>query len=248
MNLGMPVLLQNHQSVFFAFRQLEFLAHIVGNGEVKPTEDKVKAIQDMPVPTTKRKVRSLIGFLNFYRRFIPHFSEIASPLTDLTAKSAPNKVIWTDQHQQAFDTLKKVIITYPVLRNPDFDKMFILQTDSSDRGIGAVLLQEFNGTKLPILFISKKLLFRERQYSTIEKECLAIVRAVSQLREYLEGKQFIIESDHFPLQWLNKMRGQNQRLLRWSLLLQEFTFKLQHIRGKDNKIADVLSRAFESVE
>ena len=233
---------------FFAFRQLEFLAHIVGNGEVKPTEDKVKAIQDMPVPTTKRKVRSLIGFLNFYRRFIPHFSEIASPLTDLTAKSAPNKVIWTDQHQQAFDTLKKVIITYPVLRNPDFDKMFILQTDSSDRGIGAVLLQEFKGTKLPILFISKKLLFRERQYSTIEKECLAIVRAVSQLREYLEGKQFIIESDHFPLQWLNKMRGQNQRLLRWSLLLQEFTFKLQHIRGKDNKIADVLSRAFESVE
>ena len=233
---------------FFAFRQLEFLAHIVGNGEVKPTEDKVKAIQDMPVPTTKRKVRSLIGYLNFYRRFIPHFSEIASPLTDLTAKSAPNKVIWTDQHQQAFDTLKKVIITYPVLRNPDFDKMFILQTDSSDRGIGAVLLQEFNGTKLPILFISKKLLFRERQYSTIEKECLAIVRAVSQLREYLEGKQFIIESDHFPLQWLNKMRGQNQRLLRWSLLLQEFTFKLQHIRGKDNKIADVLSRAFESVE
>ena len=230
---------------FFAFRQLEFLAHGVGNGEVKPKEDKVKAIQDMPVPTTKRKVRSLIGFLNFYRRFIPHFSEIASPLTDLTAKSAPNKVIWTDQHQQAFDTLKRVIITYPVLRNPDFEKKIILQTDSSDRGINAVLLQEFNCTKLPILFISKKLLFRERQYSTIEKECLAIVRAVSQLREYLEGKQFIIESDHFPLQWLNKIRGQSQRPLRWSLLLQEFTFKLQHIRGKDNKIADVLSRAFE---
>ena len=129
----MLVLLPSKCFFFFAFRQLEFLAHIVGNGEVKPTEDKVKAIKDMPVPTTKRKVRSLIGFLNFYRRFIPHFSEIASPLTDLTSKSAPNKVIWTDQHQQAFDTLKKVIITYPVLRNQDFDKKFILQTDSSNQ-------------------------------------------------------------------------------------------------------------------
>ena len=167
---------------FFAFRQLEFLAHVVGNGEVKPTDDKIKAIQEMPVPTTKRKARSLIGFLNFYRHFIPHFAEIASPLTDLTAESAPNKVIWTEQHQQAFETLKKVITTYPVLRNPDFDKQFILQTDSSDRGIGAVLLQESEGKKLPVLFISKKLLHRERHYSTVEKECLAIVRAVSHLR------------------------------------------------------------------
>ena len=74
---------------FFAFKHLEFLAHVVGNGEVKPTEDKIKAIQEMPVPTTKRKVRSLIGFMNFYRRFIPRFAEIASPLTDLTAKAAP---------------------------------------------------------------------------------------------------------------------------------------------------------------
>ena len=85
---------------FFAFRQLEFLAHIVGNGEVKPTEDKIKAIQEMPVPTAKRKVKSLIGFLNFYRRFIPHFAEVAAPLTDLTVKEAPNKVTWTEQHQR----------------------------------------------------------------------------------------------------------------------------------------------------
>ena len=199
---------------FFAFRHLEFLAHIVGSGEVKPTDDKIKAIREIPVPTTKRKVRSVIGFLNFYRRFIPHFAEIASPLTDLTAKAAPNKVVWTDEHQQAFDRLKMAITSYPVLRNPDFGKTFTIQTDSSDRGIGGVLLQEIDGKKLPIMFISKKLLARERHYSTVEKECLAIVRCVSQLREYLEGKEFIVESDHYPLQWLNKVRGQNQRLLR----------------------------------
>ena len=159
---------------FFAFRQLEFLAHIVGNGEVKPTEDKIKAIQEMPVPTTKRKVKSLIGFLNFYRRFIPHFAEVAAPLTDLTVKAAPNKVTWTEQHQRAFDALKRLVTSYPFLRNADFSKPFVLQTESSDRGIGAVLLQEHQGKKLPVMFIGKKLLHRERQYSIIEKECLAI--------------------------------------------------------------------------
>ena len=147
---------------FFAFRHLEVLAHIVGSGEVKPTEDKISAIREIPVPTTKRKVRSLIGFLNFYRRFIPHFTEIASPLTDLTVKAAPNKVVWTDEHQQAFDRLKMAVTSYPVLRNPDLSQTFTIQTDSSDRGIGGVLLQEIDGKKLPIMFISKKLLARER--------------------------------------------------------------------------------------
>ena len=218
---------------------------MVGNGEVRPTVEKVKAVQQFPIPTTKRKVRSLIGFLNFYRRFIPGFAQKAAPITDLTSKSAPNKVVWKQEHQKAFEELKLAITSFPVLRNPDFEKLFYLQTDSSDRGIGAVLLQMFEGKEMPIMFLSKKLLAREQRYSTIEKECLAIVRAISVLREYLEGREFVIESDHFPLQWLNKMKGQNQRLLRWSLLLQEFTFKIQHIKGRDNKIADTLSRQFE---
>ena len=230
---------------YIGFKQLEFLAHIVGNGEIRPTEEKIKAVQEFPIPTTKRKVRSLIGFLNFYRRFIQGIAEKAAPLTDLTSKSAPNKVVWKKEHQVAFESLKQAITSYPVLRNPDFEKKIYLQTDSSDRGIGAVLLQVFDGKTLPIQYLSKKLLPTERQYSTIEKECLAIVRAVSVLREYLEGREFEIETDHFPLQWLNKMKGQNQRLLRWSLLLQEFTFKIHHIKGKDNKLADTLSRVFD---
>ena len=201
---------------FIGFSQIEFLAYMVGNGELKPTDEKVMAVQEFPVPTTKRKVRSLIGFLNFYRRFILGFSQKAAPLTDLTSKSAPNKVVWKQEHNKAFDELKQAITSFPVLRNPDFEKMFYLQTDSSNRGIGAVLLQVFDGKKMTIMYLSKKLLTREQQYSKIEKECLAIVRAVSVLREYLEGREFIIEPDHFPLQWLNKMKGQNQRLLRWS--------------------------------
>ena len=182
------------------FRELEFLAHKVGNGAVHPTEEKIDAINRIVPPTPKKQVRSFIGTMNFYRRFIPHFSEIALPLTDLTTKDKSNKVKWLQDHQIAFDKLKQCITQYPVLRSPNFDKVFYLQTDASDRGIGAVLLQEDCGIRHPVMYISKKLNSAEEAYSTIEKECLAIVKSVQKLREYLLGTEFVIECDHFPLQ------------------------------------------------
>ena len=224
------------------FKELEFLAHTVGNGAVKPTEEKIKAISKLPPPTTKKQVRSFIGTMNFYRRFIPHFSDIALPLTDLTTRDKSNKVKWLNEHQVAFDKLKQCITEYPVLRSPDFDKMFYLQTDASNRGIGAVLMQEDSGVKHPVMYISKKLSAAEESYSTIEKECLAIIKSVQKLREYLLGREFVIECDHFPLQWLNKAKDNNMRLLRWSLLLQEYRFKIHHIPGVKNAVADLLSR------
>ena len=224
------------------FRELEFLAHKVGNGAVHPTEEKIDAINRIVPPTTKKQVRSFIGTMNFYRRFIPHFSEIALPLTDLTTKDKSNKVKWLQDHQIAFDKLKQCITHYPVLRSPNFDKVFYLQTDASDRGIGAVLLQEDCGIRHPVMYISKKLNSAEEAYSTIEKECLAIVKSVQKLREYLLGTEFVIECDHFPLQWLNKAKDNNMRLLRWSLLLQEYRFRIHHIPGVKNAVADLLSR------
>ena len=224
------------------FRELEFLAHKVGNGAVHPTEEKIDAINRIVPPTTKKQVRSFIGTMNFYRRFIPHFSEIALPLTDLTTKDKSNKVKWLQDHQIAFDKLKQCITQYPVLRSPNFDKVFYLQTDASDRGIGAVLLQEDCGIRHPVMYISKKLNSAEEAYSTIEKECLAIVKSVQKLREYLLGTEFVIECDHFPLQWLNKAKDNNMRLLRWSLLLQEYRFRIHHIPGVKNAVADLLSR------
>ena len=224
------------------FRELEFLAHKVGNGAVHPTEEKIDAINRIVPPTTKKQVRSFIGTMNFYRRFIPHFSEIALPLTDLTTKDKSNKVKWLQDHQIAFDKLKQCITHYPVLRSPNFDKVFYLQTDASDRGIEAVLLQEDCGIRHPVMYISKKLNSAEEAYSTIEKECLAIVKSVQKLREYLLGTEFVIECDHFPLQWLNKAKDNNMRLLRWSLLLQEYRFRIHHIPGVKNAVADLLSR------
>ena len=142
----------------------------------------------------------------------------------------------------AFKSLKAHIANPPVLHLPDFNKEFVLQTDACNEGIGAILLQEDSGVKHPIAFISKKLLPRERNYSTIEKECLAIVWAVQKLQNFLYGKQFILETDHQPLQYLGKTQFQNGRLMRWAVTLEPYRFVIRAIKGGENVGADFLSR------
>ena len=226
----------------FGFDQIEFLGHVVGKGIVSPKQSKVQAIKDFPVPTTKKQVRSFLGTIGFYRKFIPNFSEIASSLSDLTKKRGSSRVVWLSEHQQAFDALKDAISDNPVLRSPNFSKLFYLRTDASDKGVGAVLEQEFEDGRHPVLYLSKKLNDTEKRYAVIEKECYAIVWSVKSLRVFLEGRRFVVESDHAPLQWLDRVKLTNQRLLRWSLTLQEFSFDIVHVKGKDNVVADYLSR------
>ena len=225
------------------YGQIECLGHKIGEKLLKPNEEKVKAVRDIQIPTTKKKVRSFLGVVGFYRRFIPNFSAIAAPLTDLTKKNAPNKISnWTEAHNKAFETLKQRLTGYPVLRLPDLGKPFILQTDASDDGLGAVLLQEEDGVKFPIAYASKKLLPRERNYSVIEKECLGIVWSIEKFHRYLFGTKFVLETDHEPLRYLQTAKSLNPRLMRWALKLQPYTFQIVAIRGKDNIGADCLSR------
>ncbi len=142
-------------------------------------------------------------------------------------------------------SLKEALCSSPVLRNPDYCRQFLVQTDASQYGIGAVLSQEGDdGQDHPIIYISSKLLPREQKYSAIEKECLAIVWAVQTLRFYLQGYVFIVQTDHHPLQWLGRMRNNNARLTRWSLALQPFTLEVHHRPGKENANADSLSRLY----
>ena len=143
---------------------------------------------------------------------------------------------------RAFQKLKECLTTAPVLMNPDFQKPFILQTDASNTAIGAVLSQQFEDGEHPVAYLSKKLLPREQNYSTVEKELLAIVWAVGSLSYYLDGRKFYIETDHCPLSWLNRMKDRNQRLLRWSLLLQQYEFDIRYRKGKQNANADGMSR------
>ena len=197
---------------------------------------------DFPLPINKKGLCSFLGLVGYYRNYIRDCSAIAQPLTDLLQKSKPNQIVWTDNEVTAFKALKNAMIHAPVLRNPDFHRPFILQTDASDFAIGAVLSQKFENGEHPIAFLSSKLLPRERNYSVVEKECLAIVWSTESLNYYLSGQKFTIETDHNPLTWLTKMKDKNQRLLRWTLLLQQYDFKINYRSGASNKNADGMSR------
>ena len=206
----------------------------MGQGQVKPLEAKVNAISEFPVPKCKRQLMRFLGMAGYYRKFCKDFSSIAEPLTNLLKKSTKFK--WNDKCQDAFDCLKAILKSAPVLLAPEFDKCFKLAVDASDVGIGAVLLQEDNnGIDHPVCYFSKKFNKHQKNYSTIEKECLALMLASS-------TSPIFVFSDHNPLSFLHKLKNKNQRLLRWSLLLQEFNLDIRHIKGKDNIIPDALSR------
>ena len=228
----------------FCHANLTFLGHIVGQGQVKPVEAKVEAISDFPVPTSKRQLMRFLGVAGYYRKFCKNFSAIAEPLTNLLGKKA--KYVWTDDCQKSFDKLKAILRSAPVLLAPSFDKEFKLAVDASDVGAGSVLLQEDdNGADHPVCYFSKKFNKHQRNYSTIEKECLSLILALQHFEVYLASSHapIVVFSDHNPLTFIHKMKNKNQRLLRWSLMLQEHNLDIRHIRGRDNIIPDTLSRA-----
>ena len=223
--------------------KVECLGHFISQKGLHPNEEKIKAIVQLERPQTKKQVRSWLGMTGFYRRHIPNYSIIAAPLTELTKNRQPNKHIqWTDAEEKAFRTLKDRLTNYPVLRLPEANKTFILQTDASDKGLGAILSQEFEDGKFPIAYASRKLLDRERNYSVIEKECLAIVWGIEKFHIYLYGAKFILETDHAPLTYLHSAKTLNPRIMRWALRLQPYHFRLRAVKGRENMGPDCLSR------
>lgn len=222
---------------------IECLGHMVGEDRLQPLPSKIKAITEASRPLTKKEVRAFIGLAGFYRRFIPNFSTIALPLTDLTKKGQPNKVLWTDTQQNAFEQLKGKLASGPILKLPDMEKDFVLRTDASADGIGAILLQDEGGNLFPVAYASRKLVDRERRFSTVERECLAVVWGIDKFSRYLYGRAFDLETDHQPLIYLNKQKVSNARLMRWALLLQPYRIRIKAIRGTDNIGADFLSRS-----
>ena len=228
----------------FGMKECTYLGHVVGGGVVKPHVSKLEAVASFPVPKTKKEVRTFLGLSGYYRKFIPGYAGIAIPLTDLTRKSAPTTVCWTEECEKAFSQLKALLCSEPVLRSPDFSRDFVLQTDASERGVGAVLAQiDDQGEEHPVAYFSRKLLPREVNYSTVEKECLAVKLGVNAFRVYLLGRSFQVETDHRCREWLDRMKGDNARLTRWSLSLQPYDFTVRYRTGVSNTNADALSRA-----
>lgn len=224
-------------------RTITFLGHRIGEAKVEPmlkTLDKILAAKR---PTTKKAVQSFLGLTGYYRQFIPNYAEISKPLTDLTKKGQHHIVSWGPTQEKAFTVLKDKLAASPILQTPDLSKPFVLRTDASSTSIGAVLLQNSGDDILhPVAYASRNLLPREARYSTIERECLALVWAVQKFHIYLCGKPFIIQCDHQPLRYLQSAKHVNNRVLRWSLLMQEYSFTVEYIKGSDNVGADYLSR------
>lgn len=178
--------------------------------------------------------------MSYYRRFVPKFSQLASPLHKLLKKDA--KYEWTDEQERAFQTLKQKLISPPILRYPDYSRGFILTTDASNEGLGAVLSQGEIGKDLPVAFASRTLNKAERNYSTTEKELLAIVWGMRYFRPYLFGRKFVVVTVHKPLTWIMSVKDPGSRLLRWRIKLEEYDYDIVYKKGGQNTNADALSR------
>ena len=226
----------------FGHAEMNFLGHVVGNGQIKPLKAKVQTIMEYPVPTNKRELMRFLGMVGYYRWFCQNFSTITAPLTNLLRKN--QEYTWSTNCQDCFVKVKALLLSNPVLMAPDFRKQFILMIDAIDIGAGAVLMQcDTKGVKHPICYFSQKFNLHQRNYSTIKKETLALVLALQHFEVYLSTTEYpiLVFTDHKPVTFINKMKNHNQRLLRWGLLLQEYNLPLEHIKGKENVVADALS-------
>lgn len=233
----------NTRKCQFLTSRIEVLGHTLEDGLIKPSMDKIKAIVDMQRPHTKSALRSFIGLGNYYRHFQPKFADTTFPLTELLKRNQPEKLNWLPVHQMAFEQVKTNLISRPVLMPPSSSKPFILQTDASDYGISAILAQlDDKGVEHVVSYSSRKLLPRERNYSVIEKECLAILFGLTKHDHWVYGQKITVYSDHRALQWLGSISQRSPRLARWTLLLQRYDLTTVWKKGADNTNADALSR------
>ena len=230
----------------FAYSSIKYLGFILGENTLQPQHDKIEAIVQLKPPTTKRGLRSFLGMVSFYSMFIPNMSDLTSVLTDSLSSKAHEPILWTNLALTNFEKLKQILTCEPVLKLPNPNIPFSLRTDASGVGLGALLVQYYDGVPFPVRYASRKLQGAEKNYSTIERECLAIVFGIQRFKFYLLGKEFFLEVDHRPLIYLNKLKNTNARLMRWALTLQPYRFTLIHIPGQSNLGADFLSRIEET--
>ena len=230
----------------FAKNEIQFLGHVVKDQKLLPDERNIEAVTNFPIPKDITGVRGFLGLVGHYRRFIPKFADKSNALRKLLKKGEQFK--WDIEQQSAFDELKEFITMKPVLGLPDFSKQFRLSTDASNIGISAILSQiDETGKELYVIgYRSRTLRGAETNYSTIEKEMLAIVFGLQKFDYYLMGSPnaFEIVTDHQPLCHLPTTKDPYGRIGRWALLLQSYNYKIRHLPGQQNVVADVLSRFF----
>lgn len=220
----------------FAQQRLAYLGHIVSPNGVSTDEEKIQVVRNWPTPTCVKELRGFLGLAGYYRKFVRHYGLLSKPLTNLLRKG--QIYMWTDETEKAFQALKHALVTAPVLAMPDFAEPFIVETDASDKGIGAVLIQKQH----PIAFLSHALGPRHQGLSTYEKESLAIILAVEHWRPYLQHAEFFIRTDHRSLSFLDDQRLTTPWQHKALTKLLGLRYKIIYKKGVENGAADALSR------
>ena len=231
---------------FFMMSQVHYLGHTVSAKGIQPTQDKVRAVKDAPAPTNLHQLKSFIGLINFYAKFLPNLSTVLAPLYVLLQKNRP--WTWGPSQQRAFQQAKERLLASSLLVHFTPTQPVLLAADASPYGLGAVLSHTMaDGSERPIAYASRSLTPTERRYSQLDKEALAIIFAVSKFRQYLLGHHFTIISDHKPLSYLLSPDKPvppmaSARLQRWALLLSAYDYDIRYRPGKSHANADTFSR------
>ncbi|KAA0054966.1 transposon Ty3-I Gag-Pol polyprotein isoform X1 [Cucumis melo var. makuwa] len=225
----------NLKKCIFCSNEIAFLGFIIRKDHVLMDEKKVEAIKNWSTPTTVIQVQAFLGLASFYRKFIQNCSSIAAPITDCLKKGAFE---WGPKQQDSFNLLKESLRNILVLKLPDFFQAFEVAVDTCGTGIGAVLSQQEH----PIEYFSEELSKSRQSWSTYEQELYALVRALKQWEHYLLSREFILLTDHFSLKYLHSQKSISMMHARWISYTQRFDFVIKHQAGKENKVADALSR------
>jgi hypothetical protein len=221
-------------------KQVEFLGHIVSADGIATAPSKTDTVQKWPPPKSVKEIRSYLGLCSYYRRFVKGFADIAKPLHKLTELNAPFD--WTPECQKAFETLRHALTTAPILSFPIPGKPFIIDTDASGVGLGAVLSQEQDGVEHVIAYYSRCLSKEERRYCVTRQELLAVVEAIKHFHHYVYGVPTRVRTDHGALTWLLSFKNPEGQMARWLEVIGEYNLTIRHRAGRLHGNADALSR------
>lgn len=222
-------------------KQINFLGHTISKEGIRPDAEKVAAIERMALPRDVKSIRRLLGTLNYYRRFVPEMAEHLVALNNLLKKGKTVKI--SPEIEENIKWCTRKLQEKPVLAFPNFDKPFTVTTDASEYALGAVLSQEGENGEQPIAYASRRLTDTEARYSALERELLGIVWAIEHFRPYVFGRKFKVQTDHKPLVWTGRLKESSARITRWKEVLSQYNMDITYKPGKENVVADWLSRA-----